>query len=89
MPSPCATELGFSVIHSRPFGASDDAGFMMERVQKNGGQAAYLVLGADLAAGHHASAFDFDEQALAQGLSLLTRLFEKHLTLAADENWTH
>ena len=84
-----ATELGFSVIHSRPFGASDDAGFMMERVQKNGGQAAYLVLGADLAAGHHASAFDFDEQALAQGLSLLTRLFEKHLTLAADENWTH
>ncbi len=84
-----ASELGFSVIHSRPFGASDDAGFMMERVQKNGGQAAYLVLGADLAAGHHASNFDFDEQALAPGLTLLTRLFEQHLTLPADEQPTH
>ena len=79
-----ATELGFSVIHSRPFGASDDAGFMIDRVQKQGGQAAYLVLGADMAAGHHACSFDFDEQILDKGLQLLASLFEQHLAVVAN-----
>lgn len=75
-----ASQLGFNVIHNRPFGASDDAGFLLERVQKNGGQAAYLVLGATLSAGHHASLFDFDEEALSRGLELLDALFCHHLT---------
>jgi aminobenzoyl-glutamate utilization protein A len=81
-----ASQLGFNVIHQRPFGASDDAGFLLERVQKSGGQAAYLVLGADLSAGHHASQFDFDEQALEKGLELLDALFCHHLQPAAAES---
>jgi aminobenzoyl-glutamate utilization protein A len=81
-----ASQLGFNVIHQRPFGASDDAGFLVERVQKSGGQAAYLVLGADLSAGHHASQFDFDEQALDKGLELLDALFCHHLQPVVAES---
>ena len=80
-----AGSLGLDVIHSRPFGASDDAGFMVERVQKRGGQAAYLVLGADLAAGHHTSSFDFDEQAMVTAVELLEALFIEALTPVTNE----
>lgn len=82
-----ADRLGFNVVHSRPFGASDDAGFMVERVQKRGGQAAYLVLGADLAAGHHTDRFDFDERVMERAVVLLEALFIEALTpteLAAE-----
>lgn len=57
----------------------------IDRVQKQGGQAAYLVLGADLKAGHHACSFDFDEQILDKGLQLLASLFEQHLALEAND----
>ncbi len=77
-----ADRLGFNVVHSRPFGASDDAGFMVERVQKRGGQAAYLVLGADLAAGHHTDRFDFDERVMERAVALLEALFIEALTPA-------
>ncbi len=72
-------ELGFSVIHSRPFGASDDAGFAIDRVQRRGGQAAYLVVGADLQAGHHTDRFDFDEQAMLRAWQLLHAFFIRGL----------
>lgn len=81
-----AGSLGLDVIHSRPFGASDDAGFMVERVQKRGGQAAYLVLGADLAAGHHTRSFDFDEQAMVTAVELLEALFIEALTPVMSES---
>lgn len=48
-------------------GASDDATTLMRAVQQQGGQAAYAFLGADLAAGHHQPAFDFDESVLWPG----------------------
>lgn len=44
--------------------ASEDAATLMEAVRISGGQAAYALIGADLAADHHAPAFDFDEAAL-------------------------
>lgn len=72
-------ELGFTVIHSRPFGASDDAGFAIDRVQRRGGQAAYLVVGADLQAGHHTDRFDFDEQAMLRAWTLLQAFFTRGL----------
>ncbi len=55
-------------------GGSDDFTFIMNRVQEQGGQAIYALLGADLAAGHHNSAFDFDETVLSKGVEVLTRL---------------
>lgn len=52
------------IVEDCNFGASEDFSYFMERVQQNGGQAAYMMVGADLAAGHHDSYFDFDEKAL-------------------------
>ena len=43
----------------------------MERVQQHGGQAAYMMIGANLAAGHHDSHFDFDETALGYSAKML------------------
>ena len=68
---PLAEALKLETIHTRRFGASEDAGFLIERVQQNGGEAAYLILGANLAAPHHHPEFDFDEAVLAPGVALL------------------
>ncbi|MNG98594.1 p-aminobenzoyl-glutamate hydrolase subunit A [compost metagenome] len=68
---PLAQALQLETIHSRRFGASEDAGFLIERVQRSGGEAAYLILGADLAAPHHHPEFDFDETVLSHGVALL------------------
>ncbi|MGL5949634.1 MAG: amidohydrolase [Aeromonas sp.] len=66
-----ARAQGLHTIQTRRFGASEDASFLMERVQKQGGEAAYLILGADLKAPHHHSAFDFDESVMQTGVDLL------------------
>ncbi|MDY3868456.1 MAG: amidohydrolase [Pyramidobacter sp.] len=50
---------------------SDDACWLMERVQEHGGKATYIGLGATTAAGHHNDRFDFDEAALPIGYDLL------------------
>ena len=47
---------------------------MMRAVQQAGGQAAYFILGSDLAAVHHASTFDIDEAALETGVRLFERI---------------
>ncbi|MBN8892420.1 MAG: amidohydrolase [Rhodospirillales bacterium 70-18] len=57
-----------------PIGGGDDATFMMRAVQRRGGKAAYFILGADLAAVHHAVDFDIDEAALETGVRLFTRI---------------
>ena len=51
---------------------SDDACVPMAAVQKQGGDAAYLMLGSRLAAGHHAPDFDFNEDTLLPSAGLLT-----------------
>ncbi|GHH99872.1 amidohydrolase [Neobacillus kokaensis] len=45
-------------------GGSEDATYMMSRVQEKGGQAAYVVFGTPLAAGHHNEKFDIDEKVM-------------------------
>ncbi|QPR26878.1 amidohydrolase [Edwardsiella hoshinae] len=59
------------------FGASEDVTLLIERVQAHGGQAAYVLLGADLKAGHHQATFDFDETVLAQGVQLFSACVER------------
>ena len=68
-----AKSLGIfnEVVCACSFGASEDFSYFMERVQSHGGQAAYMMVGADLAAGHHDSHFDFDERALGYSLKLM------------------
>lgn len=43
---------------------SEDATYMMNKVQENGGKAVYLMFGTKRAADHHNSSFDFDEGVL-------------------------
>ncbi|WP_196592812.1 amidohydrolase [Pectinatus sottacetonis] len=61
-----------TIVDNCDFGASEDFSYFMERVQKNGGQAAYIMIGADLAAGHHDSRFDFDEKALGYAVKIIS-----------------
>jgi aminobenzoyl-glutamate utilization protein A len=68
-----------STSHHHPFGASEDATHLMQQVHRQGGQATYIMLGADLAAGHHNERFDFDENSLAIGLELLGKLLVRLL----------
>ncbi len=56
---------------------SDDACWMMKRVQDHGGKATYIGLGATISAGHHNSNFDFDEACLPIGCEMLCHALEK------------
>jgi aminobenzoyl-glutamate utilization protein A len=60
-----------------PAGGSEDATWMMRRVQEQGGQAAYMVLGSDIAAPHHNGAFDIDEGTLITGVKALAAIVKK------------
>mgnify|MGYP000845740496 FL=1 len=52
---------------------SEDATWYMQRVQENGGQATYCLIGTELAAGHHHERFDINEDSLITGTELLYR----------------
>lgn len=69
-----AAQLGEYMI-SPPEGAggSEDYTYMMERVQKNGGLATNIGVGADSGGGgHHTSEFDINEQTLIKAVNLLS-----------------
>ncbi len=59
------------VLPSAEFGASEDATFLMQRVQDEGGLATYLIVGTDHPTSHHTPTFDVDEHSLAIGVELL------------------
>jgi aminobenzoyl-glutamate utilization protein A len=61
-------------------GGSEDCTYFMERVQQRGGQAAFTMLGTELAAGHHDGRFDFNEDALTPGVALLAGVAADLLT---------
>jgi aminobenzoyl-glutamate utilization protein A len=68
------------ILPAGNIGGSEDCSYFMERVQKNGGQAAFIMIGTELAAGHHDSYFDFDEEALVPGMALLAGVAADLLT---------
>jgi aminobenzoyl-glutamate utilization protein A len=53
-------------------GGSEDATFLMQRVQDNGGLATYVGVGTDHPGGHHTATFDVDEDSLEIGVDVLT-----------------
>ena len=61
-----------SVLPAADFGASEDATFLMERVQEEGGLASYLIVGTDHPTSHHTRTFDVDERSLDIGVEVLT-----------------
>ena len=68
------------ILPAGNIGGSEDCTYFMERVQKNGGQAAFVMIGTELGAGHHESYFDFEEEALVPGTALLAGVAADCLT---------
>lgn len=62
-----------TVYNSRNWG-SEDIGFLMERVQAHGGQAAYMRTMTTMASAQHTTAFDLDEKALDKGISVFAAI---------------
>jgi aminobenzoyl-glutamate utilization protein A len=52
--------------------AGEDATVFLNRVAERGGKGIYVLIGSDLAAGHHAADFDFDERSLTTGTAILS-----------------
>jgi aminobenzoyl-glutamate utilization protein A len=75
--SPELVELGTRVARSLPsvmeivpeiaFGGSEDVTVMMERVQRRGGKALFVMLGTPVHGGHHSASFDLDERVIQNG----------------------
>ena len=55
-----------------PFGGSEDASFLVRKVQENGGVASYIGIGASNPAGHHTAYFDVDEDSLDIAVDVVT-----------------
>lgn len=66
-----ASDLFAVIEDSGSLGASEDFTCFLEHVQKRGGQGGYAMVGINRAAGHHDGAFDFDERALANAVTVL------------------
>ncbi|MFL6556914.1 MAG: hypothetical protein ACJ8MO_12435, partial [Bacillus sp. (in: firmicutes)] len=62
------------IVDTCDFGASEDATFFINKVQRNGGHSAYLIIGSDLTSGHHTSTFDFDEESMLIAYKLMWKL---------------
>ena len=61
---------GFDTIKSPDFKASEDVCYFINKVNEKGGSAIHFIFGSDLKAGHHNTAFDFDEKTLTTGLNV-------------------
>jgi len=68
------------IVPAGNIGGSEDCTYFMERVQKRGGQAAFVMVGTELAAGHHDSHFDFNEDALIPAIALMSGVAAELLT---------
>ncbi len=68
------------ILPAGNIGGSEDCTFFMERVQQKGGQAAYVMIGTELTAGHHDGFFDINEDALVPGIALLAGVAAELLT---------
>ncbi|ELZ26069.1 amidohydrolase [Halogeometricum pallidum JCM 14848] len=60
-----------SVIETDALGGSEDATYLMQEVQDNGGLAAYVGVGTDHPGGHHTRTFDVDEESIGLGVEVL------------------
>ena len=53
-------------------GGSEDATYLMRKVQEAGGEATYVCVGTDHPGGHHTATFDVDERSIDIGVDVLT-----------------
>ncbi|MDR1977985.1 MAG: amidohydrolase [Synergistaceae bacterium] len=74
-----ASGLFQKVLETVQGGGSEDATWMMRRVQEGGGQATYLALGSNIAAPHHNGCFDIDESSMLLGVKALVAIVDRLL----------
>jgi len=60
------------VIKRDSLGGSEDATFLMQHVQNQGGLAAYVGVGTDHPGGHHTPTFDVDEADIGVAIGVLS-----------------
>ena len=60
-----------SRLRRAELGGSEDATYLMQRVQEQGGKAAYVGIGTDHPGGHHTATFDVDEASIGIGIDVL------------------
>src|SRR5699024_9723108 len=60
-------------------GGSEDASFLIDRVQKKGGKGTYMMIGTTITAPHHNSSFDIDEKIIVPTIALLERVADREL----------
>ncbi|MBL8697039.1 MAG: amidohydrolase [Alphaproteobacteria bacterium] len=66
-----------NIVPSWNAGGSDDACYFIRRMHERGKYGAYFVVGSSLAAGHHATSFEFQEPDIAIGVQMLIGLLER------------
>lgn len=64
------------VVERDDLGGSEDATFLMDRVQDRGGLACYVGVGTDHPGGHHSATFDVDEASIPIAVRWLTAAIE-------------
>ncbi len=69
-----------TVVEGDSLGGSEDATYLMQRVQNHGGLAAYVGVGTDHPGGHHTPTFDVAERDIAVGIELMAGV----ITAVAD-----
>lgn len=70
----CTTVEGLQLrLDPHITGGSEDATFMMHRVQERGGDAVYCAIGSDLPSGHHTPRFDIQEADLGPAIEALAK----------------
>jgi aminobenzoyl-glutamate utilization protein A len=60
-----------NIVDSDELGGSEDATYLMNRVQEQGGLACYLGVGTDHPGGHHTTDFDVVEDDLSVGIDVI------------------
>ncbi|GAB3671539.1 amidohydrolase [Halopiger thermotolerans] len=66
-----------SVLERDELGGSEDATYLMQAVQDNGGTACYVGVGTDHPGGHHTATFDVDEDSIQHGIDTLAGAIER------------
>jgi len=64
-------------IMTSGLGGSEDATYLMQVVEENGGKSAYSLIGTDHPAGHHNPRFDVDEESIRIGIETMAEAVQR------------
>ncbi|MDZ7746143.1 MAG: amidohydrolase [Halobacteriales archaeon] len=66
-----------SIVRRGDLGGSEDATYLMQYVQDNGGDACYVCVGTSHPGGHHTATFDVEEDTISIGIDTLFGTIEQ------------